>query len=91
MPAERQRIRLGSWTFADDALVWPLKAADVLAYGCYNQERFGKERELFDILTSRIQIFRIHIDAAYAKEIVAELEALYAERKRKRGGAIIKA
>jgi Protein of unknown function (DUF3800) len=40
MPDERRKIRLGSWTFGDDELIWPLKAADLLAWTVYQSEYF---------------------------------------------------
>ena len=83
MPRERAKIRLGTWTFAGDDLVWPLKAADLLAYAVYQAEYFGlptPANEAFGKAKTRF-VVRCHIDADDAKGLVRQLGDIYAQRR----------
>ena len=88
MPHERVKIRLGSWTFADDRLVWPLKAAEILALTHYRWEYRSLDtpaREVFHRQATRI-IIRTHLTLQEIQGLVAQLEELYADRRSRRSG-----
>ena len=81
MPVERRKLRLASWAFADDKVLWPLKAADVLARGCLIKHSTGETPLFMSAITERIQVISAVITDEGARGWVAQLAQLYEDRK----------